>query len=449
PTHTIMRKLLFSMLVLFLSASALVAQQGEDALKAAKKAFDKFSLNQDAAALTEASDMLMAAMKDPGVAADPGALVEAGDIYTAMINAYVVARSTGIGEPSDAYKTAAVAGAKAYMKAYEAADPKKGKKYRKASLKGLSEIQGNLSNQGIYAIQDKDYEGSMEAFNTSVMTHKFLVDNGGESALDETKLNDEKYYGALSAVLLDKFAEAKPFFMDLYEAGYEDAGLYDGLYKVSVGMGDKEAAAKYLAEGREKFPDETSLLFTEINYYLSEGRLDELTEKLQEAKDKEPDNVSLYATLGQVYEQLYNKANEAGDAAKATEYFDKAQKEYEAGLAKDPEAARLIYSLGAMIYNRGAAMSQELVELGNDFSKEGQKKYEALKTKVDAEFEKALPYFKKAEMTDPNDLNTLVALKEMFARIDEYETSNEFKARIETIQGGGTVEKSYFKEKGM
>ncbi|MEO0732672.1 MAG: hypothetical protein AAFZ52_07550, partial [Bacteroidota bacterium] len=109
-----MRKLLFSMLVLFLSASALMAQQGEDALKAAKKAFDKFSLNQDAAALTEASDMLMAAMKDPGVAADPSALVEACDIYSAMINQYVVTRSTGVGETSDAYKLAAVAGAKAY-----------------------------------------------------------------------------------------------------------------------------------------------------------------------------------------------------------------------------------------------------------------------------------------------------------------------------------------------
>jgi hypothetical protein len=109
----------------------------------------------------------------------------------------------------------------------------------------------------------------------------------------------------------------------------------------------------------------------------------------------------------------------------------------------------LIYATGLLIYNRGAAMSQELVELGNDFSKEGQRKYEALKTKVDAEFEKALPYFQKAEMSDPNDLSTLIALKEMYARNDEYEISNEFKARIEKVQDGEKIEKSYFKEKGM
>ena len=109
----------------------------------------------------------------------------------------------------------------------------------------------------------------------------------------------------------------------------------------------------------------------------------------------------------------------------------------------------MIYGLGAMIYNRGALMSQELEELGDDFSKEGQKKYDALKTEVDAEFAKALPYFQKAEMADPGDVNTLIALKEMYARDSQYEVSGEFKKRIETIQGGGKVDTSYFKENGM
>lgn len=437
------------MLVLLLSIGAVSAQEGADALKAAKKAFDNFKLSSDAALLVEASDMLTTAMKDNTVASDSKALVEAGDIYKEMINQYVIARSSGIGEAKEEYKDAAVKSAKAYIGAFENSDPKKGKKYRKAALSGLADVQGNISNEGIYAIQDKDYKASLNAFKTSVVVHDFLAKNGGESSMDEAKINDEKYYAGLSAVLLEDFAAAKPMFMALYESGYDDAGLYDGLYKVAAGLGDKEGAGKYLAEGREKYPEETSLLFSEINFYLQEGRLDELTGKLEEALKREPDNTSLYATLGQVYENLYKSTSEAGDEAKATEYFTKAQAQYEAGLEKDPSASRLIYSLGALIYNRGAAMSQELVELGNDFSKEGQKKYEALKTVVDAEFEKALPYFQKAEMEDPNDQNTLIALKEMYARQDEYEISNEFKARIEKIQAGEEIKKSYFKEKGM
>lgn len=444
-----MRKLIFSMLVLLLSVTSVIAQTGEEALKGAKKAFDSYSLNQDATKLTEAVDMINKVMEDPALQSNSKALVEAGDIYSAAINTYVIARSTGIGEATFLVESPSVKAAKAYMDAYTNADPKKGKKEKKAALVGLEKIQGNLSNEGIYAIQDKNYANSLGAFETSVMVHEFLGNNEGTSVLTEEKLMDEVYYGGLSALLLDEYATAEPMFVKLYDAKYPDAAVYDGLYKIYDKKGDKEKAFEVLQEGRKAFPDENSLLFTEINYYLAEKQLDVLTGKLDEAIAKEPDNVSLYATLGQVYEQLYTSNKKEGNDAAAAEYFTKAQGKYEEGLAIEPDAARLIYALGAMIYNRGAAMSQQLVELDSDFSKEGQKKYAALKEEVDAEFNKALPYFQKAEMSDPNDLNTLIALKEMYARNSEYEVSGEFKARIEKVQSGEKNEKSYFKEQGM
>ncbi len=444
-----MRKLFLSMLVLLLSVTTVMAQTAEEALKGAKKAFDSYSLNQDATKLTEAVDMINKVMANEDMKSNSKALVEAGDIYSAAINTYVIARSTGIGEATFLVETPAVKAAKAFMMAFEKSDPKKGKKDRKAAIKGLQLLQGNLSNEGIYAIQDKNFKNSLMAFQTSVMAHEFLGKNGGESSITPEALMDEKYYGGLSAILLEEFDTAEPMFKALYEAKYDDAAVYDGLYKIYDAKGDKENALKVLQEGREAFPDENSLLFTEINYYLAENKLDQLTGKLEEAIAKEPENVSLYATLGQVYEKLYTSNKEEGNDAAAEDYFAKAQGKYEEGLTKDPDAARLIYALGAMIYNRGAAMSQQLVELDSDFSKEGQKKYAALKEKVDAEFNKALPYFQKAEMSDPNDLNTLIALKEMYARNSEYEVSNEFKARIEKVQAKEKIEMSYFKEKGM
>jgi len=450
PTnYHIMRKLFFSMLVLFLSITTVMAQTGEEALKTAKKAFDSYSLNQDSAKLIEAVDMINMAMEDPAMKSDSKALVEAGDIYSAVINTYVIARSTGIGEAVFLVENPAVKAAEAYIAAFDNADPRKGRREKKAAIKGLQGVQGNLSNEGIYAIQDKFYDKSLMAFQASITTHDFLVKNEEESSITPEKIMDEKYYAGLSAVLLEDFETAEPLFITLYEAKYDDASVYDGLYKIYDAKGDKENAYKVLQEGRKVFPDENSLLFTEINYYLAEKKLDLLTTKLDEAIAKEPDNVSLYATLGQVYEQLYTSNKKEGNEAAADDYFLKAQKKYEEGLTKDPEASRLIYSLGAMIYNRGAAMSQQLVELDSDFSKEGQKKYAALKEKVDAEFGKALPYFQKAEMSAPGDLNTLIALKEMYARDSEYEISGQFKARIERIQAGEKIEKSYFKEKGM
>lgn len=446
-----MHKIMLAMAVMLLSVTSLVAQTGEDALKKAKKSFDTYALNGDAEVLSEAISMVEVAMEDATVAADPKALIEAGDIYKEAITQYVNRRVLDANSTTRVVDMPAVKSAEAYMAAYEKAE-KKGDK--KSALKGLSELQGNLTNEGIYAIQDGSTDASLygksyTAFATNLKVTEFLRANGGEVLLDDDAITKDKYFGGLAAVLGKDFDSAQPLFEELYADNYDDAGIYDGLFRIYSEKGMKDKAGEILAAGRERYPEENSLLFNEINFLLAEGRLDELTGKLDEAIKAEPDNMSLYATLAQVYEQLYKSSTEAGDMEKATEYFNKAEAEYNRGLAKDPTSAKMIYGLGAMIYNRGAAMSQELVELGNDFSKEGQKKYEELKTTVDAEFAKALPFFQKAEMADPNDVNTLIALKEMYARQDEYEVSTEFKNRIETIQKGEKVSNSYFKENGM
>ena len=159
--------------------------------------------------------------------------------------------------------------------------------------------------------------------------------------------------------------------------------------------------------------------------------------------------MSLYATSANVYEQLYNKSLEDGDEQAAEKYYAKAQGEYERGLKQDPNSAQMTYGLGILIYNRGALMSKDLEDLSSDLSKEGEKKYNALKEKVDAQFALALPYFQKAEMQDPNNRNALIALKEMYARRDNYEVSGEMKKRLDKIEAGGENSDSYFKKNGM
>lgn len=418
-------------------------------MKTAEKAFSSYESSNDVIKLQEAVDALKVAMEDPAVQADYENYLAAADIYAGAINQYVLDRTTSGEETPPLVARAASQAAKYYMKAYNMAEKKRGKR---DALEGLENLQGNISNEGIFAIQDANYEDSYEAFNASIEVDQFLRDNEGESAFEDTpeKLDDERYYAALSAVLNEDYESAEPLFVSLYEAEYDDVGLYDGLYKVYSGKGDMDTASKYLSEGREKYPDETQLLFTEINYYLAEGRLDELTSKLQEAIDAEPNNVSLYSTLGSVYEQLYKKATEEEDMEKdPEEYFEMAKSNYEKGLEVEPENAQLIYSLGALYFNRAANMTNQLVELGNDLSKEGQAKYEEMEGKINEQFDLAFPYFQKAEKTDPSNLNTLIALKEIFARRDDYDASNEMKERIAQLEAGETIEESYFEGQGM
>lgn len=221
------------------------------------------------------------------------------------------------------------------------------------------------------------------------------------------------YITGLAAFYGGNTQDAGRLFTQLKEKGFEQAALYDVLYRLNE-ESNPELAVKYLEEGRKKFPEETSLLFTEINYYLKAGKMDILEGKLKEAIAAEPTNAALYYTLARVYVDVSDDAKEKGDKATQEEYFQKALAQYEGALKADPEFYEAMYGIGEMYYNRAAVISQQMQDLGT--SREDLKKYDALKVTMEAEFDKALPYFQASEKANPNDPNTLIALSEIYAR---------------------------------
>jgi tetratricopeptide (TPR) repeat protein len=159
----------------------------------------------------------------------------------------------------------------------------------------------------------------------------------------------------------------------------------------------------------------------------------------------EPTNVSLYSVMGNVYDNLHQKtAKEGGDLAEADGYFAKSLEYFNKAIELDPKNVEALYSIGALYYNKAALTSQKMNALNEDYSKEGLKKFNDLKAQVFKQFDESLPYFQRAEALNPNDTNTLIALKEIYAKKDQLELSKEFKTRLELVQGGGKNEKSYF-----
>ncbi|MEZ4919652.1 MAG: hypothetical protein R2792_11180 [Saprospiraceae bacterium] len=87
-----------------------------------------------------------------------------------------------------------------------------------------------------------------------------------------------------------------------------------------------------------------------------------------------------------------------------------------------------------MYYNKAAFRTQELQKMENDFSPAGLKKAKEKRDQVMALFDQALPFFQKAESINPNELNTLIALSEIYARKEDFTKMKEFKARQEVIK---------------
>lgn len=438
-----MKQLFFLALSFLLILTTVNAQDYKDA----KKAYNTFTLDafNNKPKLKEAKDAIDKAMG----AAENQAILDAwltkGKIYNEIASQVLQIKSTGLGKLEELPQAEAPA-IEAYT-AYTKALPMVTKKFEtKDILTGLQAVQGNLDNFGRMAFEEQKYKLAYENFQMLLNSHEDLKKNATKSILDtEESYNYALFLTATAAMLAEKKDIAKPLLEKLYQAKYDKAAIYESLYDLNSAA-DINAAYTYLDEGRKRYPDEISLLFADINHHLKLGKLDILIGKLKDAIAKEPNNVSLYTVLGSVYDNLYQKAETAGDKAKGEEYFNAALDYYNQAIAKDAKNVDAVYSIGALYYNKAAVTTQKMNTLENDYSKEGLKKYKEMKEEVFAQFEKALPFFKRAEALDPNDTNTLIALKEIHAKKNELEASKEFKRRLEVIQGGGKNEKPYYQQ---
>ncbi len=427
-----MKKLFVLLLFGVFLSSNVIGQDPAKDLKSAEKNLKKFI--QDETKLDDlkgALDLLESAFSSEEVTSLAKSWVTRAKIFNELANAEFK-RKTLDPDYQLASEDAAVQAFNAFYKA-STMSPKKNE--LRDIENGLVELESHLNNFAIFAYQAQDYNTAFDNFTTSIKAYELVKSMGKVSRLEEEQLlSDQYFFASVSGYYGKKLEEAAPYLEKLYQDGSDEAFVYEALYNIyKEDNGDK--ALVYLGKGGELFPDDTGLLFAEINHYLKAGELDILIGKLELALEKEPDNVSIYTTLGSVYDQLHLKEKEAGNPEKSSEYFDKALSYYNDVLAKDENNFDATYSVGALYYNKAASYVDVLNELANDFSTEGMKNYDAQKATMDEIFNQALPFFVKAESLNSTDMNTLIALKEIHARLNDLETSEAYKAKMDKITG--------------
>ncbi|MFK7775944.1 MAG: hypothetical protein AB8F94_27720 [Saprospiraceae bacterium] len=313
----------------------------------------------------------------------------------------------------------------ALSKAFELTEKKSG---QSKIIKELEIVSRQLNDIGLYSYENKDYKSAYKLFDALVTSNEMVQSNGGKPLLDDAeKIENMTFYAGLAAQYGGMTDESIVVFKKLHTQGSKKIEVYDALFKANIEK-DEATAIKYLEEGRAIDPENINLLFSEINYYLKKGQYDVLEEKLKEAMNKEPNNASLRAVMGNVYNDFYKKEK---DPVKAKEHFSKAEDYYKQALEIDDTSFEALYSLGELNYNRAAALVLKYNDLPLTAS---QRDADALKSEYQNAFEKALPYFLKADDINSKDFNTVLALKEIYAKKDDFETSNKYKARLEAMK---------------
>jgi tetratricopeptide (TPR) repeat protein len=171
-----------------------------------------------------------------------------------------------------------------------------------------------------------------------------------------------------------------------------------------------------LAQAREHFPDNETLMKEEINLLIITERTDEAKSKLHAAIKAEPDNANLYYNLAYISEQT-------DDDVQAVENYKKA-------IEADPEYFDATFNLAVNYYNKAA----EILKKANDMDlRTYQKEGKAIEEAAKIEFQGALPYLEKAHEIKPLDEVVLETLETVYVQLKMNDKAEAINAKIEAL----------------
>lgn len=364
-----------------------------------------------------------------------------GEIYNALSDQDLMGMLKNP-DYSPLHPEAPMVAAESFIKALEVAT----KKYEtKDALQGMAESVGKLNNIGNSQIKAQDYKGAFKSLEMVMKVDEVVRKNGGDPVIADADMNNHKYVVAFCASAANEKGVAKKLMKELYEGGSEEASVYAQYFDMLYKDGQKDEAWKVFDKGQTKFPSSTEIMFAGINAKIAEQDYPALKKLLEKAVAAEPNNPSVYTAMGNVYMNLFNdEFAKDKTSATAKNYFDESLNYFKQAIAIDANQFDAIYSIGSLYFNK----SVEVIKVANalPMNAEGQKQYKVLMAEATELMATALPYFQSTEKMQPNDLNTLIALSEIFARTNDYEKSKEFKARLELAKSGKDVGSSYFEK---
>jgi tetratricopeptide (TPR) repeat protein len=283
-------------------------------------------------------------------------------------------------------------------------------------------IGGEYFNGGISHFQQNHYDDALNSFDKTIAisNENHIIDtiaNYGEALCLEKKAATDKAF-------LDKAIAKYQYLVDIK---MKEVSVYTSLANLYKDKGDLEKGSEIIAKGKEAFPGNTDLVITEANMYISTNNHAKAVNSLMVAKEKEPNNVSVLYAIGVTYDLLKNdtKLSEA-DRAK---YFDEAVKSYKETLDVDPNYFDALFNLGALYFNKGG----EIINEANKLPISESAKYDKMIADGNNNLNLALPYLEKCETIQPKDKNTLVSLKEIYARLNMTQKLGEINEKLNSL----------------
>lgn len=277
-------------------------------------------------------------------------------------------------------------------------------------FEALPRIYPVLFIEGINYLIDNNFQRSKEVLALAVESY--------EMKTPEYPLNGELYYYyAYTLEMLKDDANAQKYYQKSIEDGSTNMSVVLRLIESYKKSGSKDKVLDLINTSKAKNPANVDLMVAEADYYYwtddkQKGRqlLDQLPASISNSSDALVNAANLY-----IKDECYSQAE------------DLLKKAYR----QAPDNAAIVHNLGVCCSNIGEAKYVE----ANKLSLEGkQNEYQQVKQIADRYMEDAASYFEKALLNEPNDVNLMQKLREIYLRLSHDDKAKVMEQRIATMQ---------------
>ncbi len=390
-------------------------------LVSANNYYKDYLKENDPASLNKAKEAIDLALAHPDTKDLTKTQVYAGQIYLAIFDLNLrtqTEKQTSVSDPNKkaliAYQNTPSSDLETAFRAYSSGRKLDVKGNYKSDIEsGYERVGGHYGNKAKADYNAKKYVEALPAF---------------EIIYEINGVNDTVSLGncALVAERAGAYDKAKVYLQKMIELKQGRGNTYSSLVTVNLLAKDTATAMDVLKKGRAAFPNDIGLLISETNYFLKTNKSQEALLDLNLAIAAKSNDQSLYLVRGNIYDNLSNPKDEAGkEMAKPKDYADMiklAEADYKKAIELKPDYFDALFNLGVLYNNSGVALNKLADEITDNA------KNAAANAKATEAFKQALPLLEKALEVNPNDRNTMFALKQIYSRMqmaDKLKAINE------------------------
>ncbi|HET8887090.1 MAG TPA: tetratricopeptide repeat protein [Salinimicrobium sp.] len=187
---------------------------------------------------------------------------------------------------------------------------------------------------------------------------------------------------------------------------------------IYIQNGETEKAIEAMEVAKKENPDDMNLLHVEAEIYNNLGDMQKYKAIMEQIVQRDPNNPILFYNLG------ISSAN-LEDYEAAVDYYERA-------LELDPSMVNAQINIAAIILQDEQKINDQMNNLG--MSAADNKKYEELEKSKKAIYNKALPYLKAAYETNPENLEVIRTLMNIYYQVGQSDKAKEMRDKLAELE---------------